>query len=52
MKSGEVLRVVSTDSGSLKDFPAFCRQTGHELLSSNEMGQGMGREFEFMLMRK
>lgn len=52
MKSGEVLRVVSTDSGSVKDFPAFCRQTGNELLSTNEMGEGMSREFEFFVMRK
>lgn len=52
MKSGEVLRIVSTDASSLKDFPAFCRQTGNELLSSNEAGEGMGREFEFFIMRK
>jgi tRNA 2-thiouridine synthesizing protein A len=27
---------VATDSGSVKDFQAFCRQTGHELLESSE----------------
>ena len=36
MSSGQVLKIVSTDSGSVKDMQAFCKQTGHELLSSAE----------------
>ncbi|MCA0243696.1 MAG: sulfurtransferase TusA family protein [Proteobacteria bacterium] len=32
MQSGEVLRVVSTDPGSIRDFQAFARQTGNELV--------------------
>lgn len=36
MKSGQVLRVISTDSGSVKDFEAFSKQTGNELLESRE----------------
>lgn len=32
MLSGEVLKVVSTDAGSMRDFQAFARQTGNELL--------------------
>ena len=32
MRSGEVLKVVSTDPGSTRDFQAFARQTGNELL--------------------
>ena len=39
MRSGEVLRVVATDPGSMRDFQAFARQTGNELLeqaSSND----------------
>lgn len=32
MASGEVLRVYATDSGSLRDFQAFAKQTGNELL--------------------
>ncbi|MCG3190654.1 MAG: Sulfur carrier protein TusA [Burkholderiaceae bacterium] len=32
MQSGEVLKVVSTDPGSMRDFQAFARQTGNELL--------------------
>ena len=30
--SGQVLKVVSTDPGSMRDFQAFARQTGNELL--------------------
>lgn len=36
MNTGEVLYVISTDSGSVKDFDAFCKQTGNELLDSSE----------------
>jgi tRNA 2-thiouridine synthesizing protein A len=32
MHSGEVLRVLATDPGSMRDFQAFARQTGNELL--------------------
>ena len=30
---GEVLRVITTDRGAVRDFQAFCRQTGNELLT-------------------
>ena len=36
MNSGDVLYVISTDSGSVRDFDAFCKQTGNELLASDE----------------
>ncbi len=36
LETGEVLYVVATDSGSVKDFDAFCKQTGHSLLDSTE----------------
>jgi tRNA 2-thiouridine synthesizing protein A len=32
MSSGDVLKVVATDPGSVRDFQAFARQTGNELL--------------------
>lgn len=35
MQSGEVLKVVSTDPGSMRDFQAFARQTGNELVEQN-----------------
>jgi len=36
MDTGKVLRVISTDPGSVKDFEAFAKQTGNELLESRE----------------
>ena len=38
MTSGQVLKVVSTDTGSLRDFAAFAKQTGNELLSQTTEG--------------
>ena len=38
MESGQVLKVVSTDTGSLRDFAAFAKQTGNELLSQATEG--------------
>lgn len=38
MNSGEVLRVIATDPGSVKDFAAFARKSGHELLESSVDG--------------
>jgi tRNA 2-thiouridine synthesizing protein A len=36
---GDVLTVIATDPGSVKDFDAFCRQTGNTLVSSNQDGE-------------
>lgn len=36
MESGKVLQIIATDPGSVKDFEAFSKQTGNELLDSNE----------------
>ncbi len=36
MNSGQVLKVLSTDAGSVRDFQAFARQTGNVLLSRDE----------------
>ena len=33
LTSGQTLRVVATDPGSLRDFQAFAKQTGHELVA-------------------
>lgn len=38
LESGQVLRIVATDPGSVKDFEAFAKQTGNELLESGEEG--------------
>jgi tRNA 2-thiouridine synthesizing protein A len=48
MTSGQVLRVVATDPGSVRDFQAFAKQTGNELLSHTEED----REFVFLMKRK
>jgi len=36
LTSGQVLHVTATDPGAVKDFEAFCKQTGNELISSGE----------------
>ena len=36
LTSGDVLHVIATDPGSVKDFESFCKQTGNELVSSGE----------------
>jgi TusA-related sulfurtransferase len=38
MNSGEVLKVLATDPGSMRDFQAFARQTGNELLEQATQG--------------
>jgi len=38
LQPGEILRVVATDPGSVKDFEAFAKQTGNELLESTTEG--------------
>jgi tRNA 2-thiouridine synthesizing protein A len=48
LQSGQVLRLVSTDPGSVKDFAAFCKQTGHELLSQ----AAAEKEYTFFLKKK
>lgn len=48
MEAGQVLRVQATDPGSVKDFAAFAKQTGNELLEQKEEN----RVFEFYLKRK
>jgi len=48
MQTGDVLRVMATDPGSVRDFNAFARQTGNELLSHAEQNA----EFTFFLRRK
>ena len=48
MESGQVLRVIATDPGSVKDFAAFCKQTGNPLLSSEESPT----EFTFVIAKR
>ena len=48
MQTGQLLRVVSTDGGSLRDFQAFSKQTGNELVDQ----QTVGDEFIHVLRRR
>ena len=48
INGGEVLKVLATDPGSVKDFQAFCKQTGHELLASEELEE----EFIFHIRKR
>ena len=48
MASGQLLRVISTDPGSLRDFEAFARQTGNELVEQTSGGD----EFVHYLRRR
>lgn len=38
MDSGQVLHIIATDPGAVKDFEAFAKQTGNELMDSKEEG--------------
>lgn len=48
MLSGQLLRVVSTDPGSTRDFQAFSKQTGNELVEQDTAGD----EFIHVLKRR
>ncbi|MGE4243482.1 sulfurtransferase TusA family protein [Ramlibacter sp.] len=48
MHSGQLLKVVSTDAGSLRDFQAFAKQTGNELVHQETSGE----EFVHVLRRR
>lgn len=48
MTSGEILRVIATDPGSVRDFQAFARQTGNDLIGQSENN----KEFIFFMKRK
>ena len=48
LASGQVLKINSTDPGSVKDMQAFAKQTGNELLSQADAN----KEFTFYMKRK
>ncbi len=47
MDAGQVLHIIATDPGSVKDFEAFARQTGNELMESKEEGG----KFHFLIKK-
>lgn len=48
MTTGQILRIVATDPGSVKDFEAFAKQTGNALVDQ----AAAGKEFTFFLKKK
>ena len=48
MQAGQVLKVVATDPGSVRDFQAFARQTGNELVEQQQQGE----EYVHLLRRR
>jgi tRNA 2-thiouridine synthesizing protein A len=48
LQSGQTVKVVSTDAGSVRDFQAFAKQTGNELLEQ----QTQGSEFIHLMRRR
>ena len=48
MSSGQVLKIMATDPGAVKDFQAFCKQTGNALLASDTTND----EFVFFMQKK
>ncbi len=48
MQSGQVLKVMATDPGSVKDFQTFSKHTGHQLVSHDEAN----KEFTFFMRKK
>lgn len=47
MTAGQVLHVIATDPGSVKDFDAFAKQTGNKLMESREEGG----KFHFLIQK-
>lgn len=52
MRSGEILKVVATDPGSVRDFQAFARQTGNDLLEQDALQSDGQQEYVHFLRRR
>ncbi len=48
IEAGQILKIIATDPGSVKDFQAFCKQTGHELLQLDQVDS----EFTFYIKKR
>lgn len=48
IQAGELMKLIATDPGSVKDIDAFCQQTGHRMLTSQQNGS----TFEFILQKQ
>ncbi|MBL8506391.1 MAG: sulfurtransferase TusA family protein [Methylobacillus glycogenes] len=52
VEPGQTLKVIATDPGSVRDFQAFCKQTGHEMLASAENEAAEIKEFIFHIRKR
>ena len=52
LQGGQILKIVATDPGSVKDFQAFCKQTGHELVHFEERDAQPKKEFIFHMRKR
>jgi len=52
MQSGQLLKVVSTDAGSVRDFQAFAKQTGNELVDQQTIATESGSDYVHVLKRR
>ena len=52
LEAGQVLKAYATDPGAVKDFQAFCKQTGHVMLSLEEIKEVDTIVFVFHIQKK
>lgn len=52
LQAAEVLKAYATDPGAVKDFQAFCNQTGHVMLSLEETKEGEATVYVFHIQKK
>ncbi len=52
LEPDQVLKIVATDAGAVKDFHAFCKQTGHEMLAFAENDSSPKKEFIFHIRKR
>lgn len=52
LSPGQVLKAYATDNGAVKDFQAFCNQTGHIMLSLEEAKEGDTTIYIFHIQKK
>jgi tRNA 2-thiouridine synthesizing protein A len=52
LAAGQVLKAYATDPGAVKDFQAFCKQTGHGMLALEETKEGDTAVFVFHIQKK
>jgi tRNA 2-thiouridine synthesizing protein A len=52
LEPGQILKAYATDPGAVKDFQAFCKQTGHVMLSLDETQEADLTVFVFHIQKK